>query len=254
LDLGLTGKHCFVTGASSGIGRAAAVTLAAEGARVTILGRNETALGETRKAVLAAGGDEPQVILADLATDRGIDLAMHGLAKTGRPVDVLVNNAGGSRGYRLDANLDADQWNEALTLNFTSARRLTEFVLPSMLKARWGRIISVTGALALKHMNAATPAKAAITSWRRALSIQVARDGVTVKCVLPGRIHSAQIDRIWPTAEAKRKEVEENVPIGRFGDPEELAAMIAFLASPRASYVTGALIPVDGGLLRLDLK
>jgi 3-oxoacyl-[acyl-carrier protein] reductase len=254
LDLGLTGKHCFVTGASSGIGRAAAVALAAEGAYVTILGRDETALAETCKAVSTAGGDEAKVILADLATDKGIDRSVQSLAAIGRPVQVLVNNAGGSRAYSLDANPTADQWNEALTLNFTSARRLAEFVLPSMRQARWGRIITVTGALALKHMNAATPAKAAITSWSRALSIQVARDGVTVNCVLPGRIHSAQIDRIWPTEQAKQAEVEANVPIGRFGDPEELAAMIAFLASPRASYVTGALIPVDGGLLRLDLK
>src|SRR5215510_1892920 len=122
-------------------------------------------------------------------------------------------------------------------------------------RARWGRIITITGSLALKRMNAATPAKAAITSWSRALSIQVAADGITVNCVAPGRINSAQmLNRLFPTEEARRREIELNVPAGRFGEPEEIAAVITFLASARASYVTGTMIPVDGGFLRLDLK
>jgi 3-oxoacyl-[acyl-carrier protein] reductase len=98
-------------------------------------------------------------------------------------------------------------------------------------------------------------AKAAITSWSRALSIQVAADGITVNCVAPGRINTAQVlNRLFPTEEIRRREIELNVPAGRFGEPEEIAAVITFLASARASYVTGTLIPVDGGLLRLDLK
>jgi len=140
-------------------------------------------------------------------------------------------------------------------LNFTAVRRLTEHVLPAMRQARWGRVITVTGSLALQRMNAATPAKAAITSWCRALSIQVARDGVTVNCVAPGRIKSVQtMERLFPTDEARRQEIERNIPIGRFGEPEEIASVIAFLASKRASYVSGAMIPVDGSLIRLDLK
>jgi 3-oxoacyl-[acyl-carrier protein] reductase len=254
LDLGLIDKHCFVTGASSGIGRAASIALASEGAQLTILGRDERSLAATRDSIVAVGAAQPNVIVCDLATDEGIDTAQRTVGKMPHPVDVLVNNAGGSRAYSLDAEPDVAAWNEAITLNFTSARRLAECVLPPMRRAKWGRIITITGALALKHMNAATPAKAAITSWSRALSIQVARDGVTVNCVQPGRINSAQISRMFPTEEDRRKEVDFHVPIGRFGNPEEIAALIAFLSSPRASYITGALIPVDGGLLRLDLK
>jgi 3-oxoacyl-[acyl-carrier protein] reductase len=104
-------------------------------------------------------------------------------------------------------------------------------------------------------MNAATPAKAAITSWSRALSIQVAADGITVNCVAPGLINSAQtLNRLFPTEEIRRRGIELNVPAGRFGEPEEIAAVITFLASAPASYVTGTMIPVDGGFLRLDLK
>ena len=170
-------------------------------------------------------------------------------------VQVLINNAGGGRPYNLDAPLDVEAWDEALGLNFTAARRLAESALPAMRRARWGRIITITGSLALKRMNAATPAKAAITSWSRALSIQVAADGITVNCVAPGRINSAQtLNRLFPTEEVRRREIELNVPAGRFGEPEEIAAVITFLASARASYVTGTMIPVDGGFLRLDLK
>ena len=168
---------------------------------------------------------------------------------------MLINNAGGGRPYNLDAPLDAEAWDEAVALNFTAARRLAESALPAMRRARWGRIITITGSLALKRMNAATPAKAAITSWSRALSIQVAADGITVNCVAPGRINSAQVlNRLFPTEEIRRREIELNVPAGRFGEPEEIAAVVTFLASAQASYVTGTVIPVDGGFLRLDLK
>jgi 3-oxoacyl-[acyl-carrier protein] reductase len=124
-----------------------------------------------------------------------------------------------------------------------------------MRRTRWGRIVMLTGSLALKRMNAATPAKAAITSWARALSIQVAAEGITVNCVAPGRISTAQtMNRLFPTVESRRREIELNVPAGRFGEPEEISSVVTFLASRQASYITGTMIPVDGGFLRLDLK
>jgi 3-oxoacyl-[acyl-carrier protein] reductase len=195
------------------------------------------------------------IIRCDLSQPSGIDTACTAIAQAEPPVEVLINNAGGGRPYSLDAPLDAEAWDEATDLNFTAARRLAESALPAMRRARWGRVITITGSLALKRMNAATPAKAAITSWSRALSIQVAADGITVNCVAPGRINSEQVlNRLFPTEESRRREIELNVPAGRFGEPGEIAAVIAFLASARASYVTGAMIPVDGGMLRLDLK
>ena len=255
MDLGLAGTHCVVTGASSGIGRGVAVALAAEGALVTILGRNEHALAETASQVEAVGPAPLAIISCDLAGNNGADRAVEAIGALSRPVQVLINNAGGGRPYILDSPLGSHEWDQAFQLNFTAVRRLTEHVLPAMRQARWGRVITVTGSLALQRMNAATPAKAAITSWCRALSIQVARDGVTVNCVAPGRIKSAQtMERLFPTEESRKQEIERNIPIGRFGEPEEIASVIAFLASKRAGYVSGAMIPVDGSLIRLDLK
>jgi 3-oxoacyl-[acyl-carrier protein] reductase len=255
MDLGLAGRHCFVTGASAGIGRGAALVLAAEGALLTIAGRDEGALAATRDMVAARGGSVHAIVACDLSQPAGIDVAAAAIAQAERPVEVLVNNAGGSRPYDLKAPLDAQGWDEAIGLNFTAARRLAESALPAMRQARWGRIITITGALALKRVNAATAAKAAIASWSRALSIEVAAEGITVNCVAPGRINSEQIlNRLYPTEESRRREIELNVPAGRFGEPEEIAAVIAFLASARASYVTGTMIPVDGGFFRLDLK
>ena len=255
MELGLAGRHCFVTGASAGIGRATALALAAEGAVLSIAGRDAAALARTRDTVIAQGASVLSVVACDLSRPDGIETATAAVADAERPVEVLVNNAGGGRPYNLESPLDAESWDEALHLNFIAARRLTESALPSMRSARWGRIINITGSLALKRMNAATPAKAAIASWSRALSIQVAGDGITVNCIAPGRINTEQVlNRLFPTEEIRRQEIELNVPAGRFGQPEELAAVVAFLASVQASYVTGTMIPVDGGFLRLDLK
>jgi len=255
MDLGLDGIHCVVTGASAGIGRGVAVALAAEGACVTILGRDREALEQTAAQMEAAGGRPLATITCDLAHRAGVDAGIDALAALARPVQAIVNNAGGSRPYEMDAPPGEDAWDASFALNFTAARRLTEHVLPAMRQARWGRIVTVTGSLALQHMNAATPAKAAITSWSRGLAIQVARDGVTVNCVAPGRIKSAQMmQRLFPTEQSRKQEIERNVPMGRFGEPEEIAAAIVFLLSKRASYISGAMLPVDGSLIRLDLK
>jgi len=255
MDLGLAGKHCFVTGASAGIGRGTALALAAEGAILSIVGRDEAALAATRDMIEAQGASVLGIIACDLSQPAGIDAAAATIAQGERPIEVLINNAGGGRPYNLDTPLGSEGWDEAFGLNFTAARRLAEAALPAMRRAQWGRIITITGSLALKRMNAATPAKAAIASWSRALSIQVAADGITVNCIAPGRINTEQVlNRLFPTEEIRRREIELNVPAGRFGEPEEIAAVVAFLASTRASYVTGVMIPVDGGFLRLDLK
>lgn len=253
MDLGLGGRRCLVTGAGSGIGRGVALALAAEGARLALAARNEQRLREVAEEVAALGAPKPSMIAADLTTSDGLDATVEAAARALGAVDVLINNAGGSR--PLPAEPDQAFWDECFALNFTAARRLTEALLPAMRQARWGRVINIAGALAAKSLNAAAPAKAALVSWSRSLAGEVAAEGVTVNCVAPGRINSVQIlTRLHPTEASRQAFIEQNIPAGRFGEPEEIAALIAFLASSRAGYISGVLIPVDGGLHRVDMR
>jgi 3-oxoacyl-[acyl-carrier protein] reductase len=158
-----------------------------------------------------------------------------------------VNNAGGSRPLPIDAA--EERWEEAMTLNFTRVRQLTHALLPHMIERRWGRIINVTGKQEQERLNAAYSAKAGVHAWAKGLSKEVGKYGITVNSIPPGRIISEQILRNNP--EQVRKEfAERHIPVGRFGQPEELACLIVFLASPVAGYISGTVIPVDGGLRR----
>jgi len=162
-------------------------------------------------------------------------------------VDILVNCAGGSRPLPVDAGDDA--WDEAMALNFTAVRRLTDAVLPGMRARGWGRIVNISGSMEPRSLNAASAAKAAVHIWAKGVSCDVAREGVTVNTIAPGRINSEQIlARLYPTDEARQAFIEANIPIGHFGEPEDLGNLAAFLCSPLAAYITGAVIPVDGGM------
>ncbi len=250
MDLKLRDRVCLVTGASTGIGRATAVLIAAEGARVVGTARSLGALESLPDAIAAAGGLEPVLLATDFAHDDGAadQLAAEALARCGR-IDVLVNNAGGSRPMAVPD--DADVWDEAFRFNFRSVRRLGELLMPPMAARGWGRVVTLTGAVVAKTFNAATPAKAAVESWSKAAAGHYAALGVTVNCVAPGRINTAQIlDRLHPDEASRRAFIERNIPAGRFGEPEEVAALIAFLASDAARYITGTTVPVDGGALR----
>ncbi len=249
MDLKLSGKTCLVTGASSGIGRATALLLAAEGAWVVAAARSLPALHTLAQEICAAGGAAPLLLTADLGQDGGADkLASQALAAKGR-VDVLVNNAGGSRPMTVPD--DSAVWAEGLRLNFEAPRRLAERLVPPMLDNGWGRVVNVTGAIVAKRFNAAGPAKAALESWSKMAAGAYAAGGVTVNCVAPGRLNTVQIlERLHPTEEARHAFIAQNIPAGRFGEAQDAAAVIAFLASGGAGYVTGTTIPVDGGALR----
>jgi 3-oxoacyl-[acyl-carrier protein] reductase len=140
-------------------------------------------------------------------------------------------------------------WDHAMTLNFIRVRQLTHALLPGMIEKRWGRIINITGKSEPERLIAATPAKAAVHAWSKGLSREVGKHGITVNCIPPGRIMSEQIRRKY-SEEFRARQSATEIPVGRYGEPEELAALAVFLASPLACYITGAVLPVDGGLRR----
>ena len=243
MDLGISGKTALVTGASAGIGRAIAKALAAEGVRLAVVARRRELL-ETLQTEI---GGKLTIIECDfMKEDAPKTIADAALAGLGA-VDILVNNAGGSRAFKLDAS--EEQWNEALTLNFTRQRQLTHKLLEQMMARKWGRIVNITGKSEPEGINGAFCAKAAMHSWSKGLSREVGKHGITVNCIPPGRIISEQILRNY-SPEVRKHQSEHEIPVGEYGQPEDLANLAVFLASPRARYITGAVIPVDGGLRR----
>jgi len=249
MELGLTGRRAVVSGASAGLGRAIAAMLSAEGTSVLAVARRRDLLDDLAAEASRSGG-APVIPCALDITESGAAQRIHDEAVEHLGgIDILVNNAGGSTPTAPGA--EEQVWYDALELNFHAHRRLTELVLPEMRAAGWGRVINVTGGTEPRDVNAASPGKAAIHAWSKAISNLVAADGVTVNCVPPGRIHSEQVDtRLNPTRESQEAFARANIPMGRLGEADEFAAVVVFLASDRATYVTGQLIHVDGGMRR----
>jgi len=248
MDLQLKGKTALVTGASQGIGRAIASMLAAEGVKICIAARRRNLLDALAQEITAAGGTTPAIVECDIMQDGAPQkLADAARAALGR-IDILVNSAGGSR-PAIPIDAPEEEWDSVITLNFTRVRQLTHAVLPDMIKNRWGRVINISGKSEPDALLAASPAKAAVHAWSKGLSREVGKHGITVNCIPPGRIMSEQIRRKY-SDEFRAKESAHDIPLGRYGKPEELAALAVFLSSPLACYITGTLMPVDGGLRR----
>ena len=248
MDLGLKGRTALVTGASQGIGRGVARLLALEGVRVVGAARRVELIDELSRAVSAEGGEPIVSVPMDLYDDDAAAKLAAAALRTLGHVDILMNVAGASRPITFDAPSDA--WLEGMTLNFFRLRELTHALVPQMRERGFGRIVNFTGTSEPRMLNAAFTAKAAVHVWSKGLSREVARDGVTVNCLQPGRIHSEQMRKRYPTAALEREYAEAEIPMARFGEPEEIGAVALFLASAAASYVTGTVIPVDGGSSR----
>jgi 3-oxoacyl-[acyl-carrier protein] reductase len=243
MELGIQGRTALVTGASMGIGRGIAVALAREGVRLAVAARRRNLLEELQKELGAKLVIIEQDFMQEGAAQKIAKAALDGLGS----VDILINNAGGSRRFTLDSS--EEQWTEAITLNFTRQRQLAHQLLPQMIARNWGRIVNITGKSEPEGINGAFAAKAAMHAWAKGLSREVGRHGITVNSIPPGRIDSEQIRRNY-SPERRAKEEREDIPLGEYGKPEDIANLVCFLVSPLARYITGTVIPVDGGMRR----
>ena len=243
MELELRGKTALITGASMGIGRGIAKALAKEGVRLAVVARRRNLLEELQKELATGLVIIEQDFLQEGAPQKIAQAALAGLGT----VDIIVNNAGGSRRFTLEST--EAQWEEAITLNFTRQRQLTHQLLAQMMARKWGRIINITGKSEPEGINGAFAAKAAMHAWAKGLSREVGKHGITVNSIPPGRIDSEQIRRNY-SPEFRKHESEHDIPVGEYGQPEDIANLAVFLASPRARYITGTVIPVDGGLRR----
>jgi 3-oxoacyl-[acyl-carrier protein] reductase len=242
-----TGRVAFVTGASKGIGRAIAVELAAQGHRVACgFGGDDAGAKETQRAIEAAGG-EALLVQVDVADADAVDRAFGEIEGAWGPIEILVNNAGVTRDG-LIARMSDEQWDTVVDTNLGGAFHTIRRASPKMMRARFGRIVnvsSVSGQAGAPGQANYSAAKAGLLGLTRAVARELAPRGITCNVVAPGPIVTAMTEAMpaeWHAA------MQGSVPLGRLGTPEEVAAVAAFLCSDAAAYVTGALVPVDGGL------
>jgi 3-oxoacyl-[acyl-carrier protein] reductase len=260
MHLGIEGKVALIAAASKGLGRAVAEELGAEGARLVICARGGDTLAAARAEIAERTRADVHAVVADVATLAGIELvAREALTRYGQ-VDILVNNAGGPPSGPFEKH-PWEAWESAVHLTLRSAVELTRCVLPGMRERKWGRVLNVTS-IAVKQpvdgLMLSNSLRAAVTGWARTLANEVAREGVTVNNVLPGYTRTDRVTEL-NAARAKsegieieeiQRRIEGQIPMRRLGEPREFAAMVAFLASDRASYITGQSIAVDGGWIR----
>lgn len=261
MDFGIAGKTALVCASSQGLGKAVAESLAREGVRLFLCGRDMDALRKTATEISAYAAHPVQFRTADLtvAAEREV-LAAAVQSAFGGGLDILVHNTGGPPPMAAHA-ATADDWQEAFGRLFQSVTQLNSVFLPGMRARGWGRIVSITSLAAIEpvpDLALSTAMRAALTAYTKSLSDEVAAEGVTVNTVAPGFIATDRVDHIFVAQAAKtgqdaataRRAMEASIPVGRLGTPEELADVITFLCSARASFITGSALSVDGGKRR----
>ena len=259
MDLGIKGKIALVMASSRGLGQAMAVSLAREGVKVAVTGRNPEGLQKSVELIQAAGG-EALALSWDLSDASVIDGLVSRVEQELGPIDILINNTGGPP-PTLAAGQDPALWQKSFNDMVLSLIAITDRVLPGMRQRKWGRIITSTtsGAIApIKNLAISNTLRAALLAWSKTLSAEVANDGITVNVIMPGRIATDRLRQL-DEAKAKReganyddvvKEMLKQIPMGRYGDPKEYGDAAAFLVSQNASFITGTVMRVDGGQIQ----
>jgi 3-oxoacyl-[acyl-carrier protein] reductase len=260
MDFGLRNRVAIVAAASSGIGFAAARELAREGAHVFLCSRDEKRAQAAAERIRNETGAEVAGVRADVTSDEDTARFVRLAEERAGRVDICVTNAGGSPAS-VFAETSLEMYRKAFELNALSAIRLAQLVIPSMRERRWGRIINITSISVKQPINGlllSNTIRAGLTGWAKTLSTEIAADGVTVNSVAPGYTlteHQDELAEVRGRASGKTKEemIEmwaAEIPIRRLASAEEIAAAVAFLASERASYITGVTLQVDGGWVR----
>ena len=259
MDLGIKGKVALVMASSRGLGRAMAIALAREGVKVAVTGRSAQDLQKSVELIQAIGGTA-LALSWDLSDATVIDNLVFKIEKELGPIDILINNTGGPPPTPA-AGQDPALWQKSFNDMVLSLIAITDRVLPGMRQRQWGRIITSTtsGAIApIKNLAISNTLRAALLAWSKTLATEVARDGITVNVIMPGRIATDRLRQL-DEAKAKRdganyddvvKQMLKQIPMGRYGDPAEYGDAAAFLASQNASFITGSVIRVDGGQIQ----
>lgn len=256
MNISLQGKHALICGSTQGIGRAVAQELAALGANCILLARNEEKLQQAVRDLPAIEGQHHRYAVADFSDTGAVEQAIREILMVSG-VDILVNNTGGPKAGEI-TEAETAAFENAFRQHVVNNQQLAKAVLPGMTKSGYGRIINIVSTSVktpLPHLGVSNTIRAAVAAWAKTLANEVGRYGITVNNVLPGLTATERLESlIADTAKRSGKSIEEvetsmqaSVPLQRFGTATEIANLVAFLASPAASYITGTSIPVDGG-------
>ncbi len=257
MNLNLTHKIAFVCGSTQGIGKAAACELAALGARIVLIARNENALKEALMEINQINNLKNDFIVADFSNPEALRNIVNNYIQVNGGAHILINNTGGPPAGKI-SDAKAGEFLQAFNNHLICNHILAEAVLPFMKQEQFGRIINIISTSVkqpLKGLGVSNTIRAAVANWAKTLSLEVAAFGITVNNVLPGATSTARLqgiisnksEKLKTSSETITQEMLEEIPAGRFAEAEEIAAAVAFLASPAAAYINGINLPVDGG-------
>ena len=242
----LKGKKVLLTGASGGLGKAIAIELAKNGADICLTGRNQIELEDLQKTI----GGKTEIVLSDLSNSIGItDLANTAQEKMGQ-IDILINNAGITRD-NLFMRMSDDDWNDVMNINLNSIFKLTKLLIKGMIKRRFGRIINITSVIGVAGgagQSNYSASKAGIIALSKSLAQEVGSRSVTVNSIAPGFIETNMTAGL---NDDRKEQILESISMGRLGKPEDISGAVCFLASDKASYITGQTLHINGGMLMI---